>query len=117
MIPKPFRKVAVLPHGDGRLAIWFADAETKTHVMSSLPTECFIEKIDLGLKVVITTNPCFGDEGIARAILHLAGANVSEDSDKTEKTQASAWWAEEKQRQSKGNTNPNQMDWVEETEC
>lgn len=97
MTPKPFRKAIVLPKSDGRLSIWFADAETKTRVMSSLPTECSIEKIDLGLKVVITVNPCFVAEEIARAILHLAGEGIPKDSNIS--------------------TNPNQMDWVEETGC
>lgn len=97
MIPKPFRKAIVLPKSDGRLTIWFADAETKTRVMSSIPTECIIGKMDFGLKLVITTNPCFVAEEIARAILHLAGEGIPKDN--------------------KISTNPNQMDWVEETGC
>lgn len=97
MIPKPLQKAIVLPKSDGRLTIWFADAETKTRVMSSIPTECLIEKMDFGLKLVITTNPCFVAEEIARAILHLAGEDIPKDGEVT--------------------TNPNQMDWVEETGC
>lgn len=97
IIPKPFRKAIVLPKSDGRLTIWFADAETKTRVMSSLPAACAVEKLDLGLKVVITVNPCFVAEEIARAILHLAGEGIPKDN--------------------KISTNPNQMDWVEETGC
>lgn len=79
MIPKPLQKAIVLPKNDGRLTIWFADAETKTRIMSSLPAECAVEKLDLGLKVAITVNPCFVTEEITRAILHLAGECIPKD--------------------------------------